>query len=182
MTELQQSFQGISNRLIPNSSIGVDIAATFGYSQSSVSIGFFSGTVGQFIAVALMYGVSRALPASSAANFPIVLPIFITLFFNSGAIGICANKSGGFRAAVLVPFIFAFLGIFMITAGIYSISAFFAGAKGLTPFAGVASTFPASPSPFNVGYNGMFDPNFFFGFLNALVGLNAKLGFFWVIL
>ncbi|MDQ0514100.1 PTS system ascorbate-specific IIC component [Mycoplasmoides fastidiosum] len=170
VTELQQSFTGISSRLIPDATVGVDIAATFGYGQSSVTIGFISGTVGQFVSVAILYGISRALPIETQRSFPIVLPIFITLFFNSGAMGIYANKSGGIRAAIIVPFLFAILEIFMVTAGLYSVNQLFTA----------QAVNPTLSSPFSVGYNGMSDPNFFFGFLFALMGLDAKLAYLWV--
>ncbi|WP_391592123.1 PTS system, ascorbate-specific IIC component [[Mycoplasma] cavipharyngis] len=173
VTELQESFLGISSRLIPDATVGVDIAATFGYSQTSVTIGFIAGTIGQFVAVAILYGISLAFPLSSRTNFPIVLPIFITLFFNSGAVGIYANKSGGLVAAIVVPIIFALLEILVITLGISSINSFF----------GAISNKPTTaPSPFQIGYNGMADPNFFFGGLFALVGLNGQFGFLLIVL
>lgn len=172
VTELQQSFTGISERLIPNSSVGVDIAATYGYSPNSVTIGFISGTIGQFLTVAIMFGIKSA---AKLDHFPILLPIFITLFFNSGAIGIYANSSGGYKAAIFVPFLFAVASIIVSTFSIWAVNTAFAtistsAHNGLTHGQKLIS-------PFSVGYNGMADPNFFFGIFNALLSINKSFSF-----
>ncbi|SYV91798.1 Ascorbate-specific PTS system EIIC component, partial [Mesomycoplasma hyorhinis] len=92
ITELQQSFHGISEKIIPGAVVAVDVAATYGFSINSVTYGFVSGVIGQFIAVGIMIGIS-AIPGNTYSN--IAIPLFITLFFNSGSLGIYANASGG---------------------------------------------------------------------------------------
>ncbi len=59
VSELQQSFQGISDKLVPGALVAVDVAATYGFSPNSVTFGFISGTVAQFIGVAVVIGLSR---------------------------------------------------------------------------------------------------------------------------
>lgn len=173
VTELQQSFQGISDRLIPNSSIGVDIAASFGYAQNSVTYGFISGTLGQFLGVGIIYGISKAVGGTS---FPVLIPIFITLFFNSGAVGAYANKSGGYKAALIVPFIFGIIEIIVSALAIFAVSNAYAGIT----LAGIDSS--KKPNPFAVGYNGMSDPNFFFGIFNAFLSINKFFSFLvWIV-
>lgn len=180
VTELQQSFQGISERLIPNSSIGVDIAASFGYAQNSVTYGFISGTIGQFLGVGILYGLSAAINRGSDNTFPILVPIFITLFFNSGGVGVFANKSGGYKAALMVPFIFGVLEIIVSGLAIYAVKNAMIGIQ----FAGV--DVGATPNPFSNGYNGMSDPNFFFGIFNAFLSINQFFSFLvwiaWIVL
>ena len=91
VTELQQAFQGISEKVIPGSVVAVDIAAVYGFSPNAVTYGFLSGVIGQFIAVGITLGLSQ-IPGSPNV---VVVPLFITLFFNSGAIGVYANVKGG---------------------------------------------------------------------------------------
>ena len=91
VAELQASFQGIAEKVIPNAAVAVDIAAAYAFSPNSVTYGFVAGVIGQFLAVGCIIGIS----IGSHGTFPIVIPLFVTLFFNSGAIGIFANAKGG---------------------------------------------------------------------------------------
>ncbi|MXR06179.1 PTS transporter subunit IIC, partial [Mesomycoplasma flocculare] len=78
----------------------VDIAATYGFSINAVTYGFLGGVFGQFLAVFVTIGLA-AIPGN---NFSLVaVPLFITLFFNSGAMGVFANASGGWKASFIVP-------------------------------------------------------------------------------
>lgn len=90
VSELQQSFQGISEKLVPGAIMAVDAAAIYGFSINSVTYGFISGTIAQYLAVGVLVGLSKA----SGGVIPIAIPLFITLFFNSGSIGLYANASG----------------------------------------------------------------------------------------
>lgn len=177
VTELQQSFTGISDRLLPNSSVAVDVAATYGYGQNSVTLGFISGTIGQFLSVSILY----AIKVATGTNFPVLIPIFITLFFNSGAIGIYANRSGGWKASIAVPFIFGFIAILVSASSIYAVSSAFEKIKTAQN-----SNMNSYIDPFSVGYNGMADPNFFFGLVNLFMSINGYLAFIawamWVII
>lgn len=91
VTELQQAFQGIALKVIPGAVVAVDCAATYGFSPNSVTYGFIAGVIGQFTAVGILIGISLA----TSGAVPIIIPLFITLFFNSGTIGVFANASGG---------------------------------------------------------------------------------------
>ena len=91
VTELQQAFQGIALKVIPGAVVAVDVAATYGFSPNSVTYGFVSGLLGQFAAMGIIIGISVA----TNGGIPIVIPLFITLFFNSGSIGVFANAAGG---------------------------------------------------------------------------------------
>lgn len=70
--------------------MAVDAAAIYGFSINSVTYGFISGTIAQYLAVGVLVGLSKA----SGGVIPIAIPLFITLFFNSGSIGLYANASG----------------------------------------------------------------------------------------
>ena len=95
--ELTQSFQGISNTILPGAVPGIDVAATFGFgSPNAVTIGFLFGALGQF----LMIGLLILLKSPT-----IVIAGFIPLFFDNAVIAVYANNRGGFKAACLFPFL-----------------------------------------------------------------------------
>ncbi|UWV80834.1 PTS ascorbate transporter subunit IIC [Mycoplasmopsis cynos] len=146
ITELQQSFHGISEKIIPGAVVAVDVAAVYGFSINSVTFGFLSGVIGQFLGVALVIALSL-IPGQNVVF--IGIPLFITLFFNSGSLGVYANASGGWKAALLLPGIIGFLEILIIS---FASRALFNGsANNLSPLSG--------------GYIGMADWNLFFGLL-----------------
>lgn len=158
VTELQQSFQGISEKILPGSTVAVDIAAVYGFAPNSVVYGFLSGVLGQFLAVGVSIGLAT-VPNLVA----IPIPLFITLFFNSGAIGVYANASGGYKATLVVPFLFGFLEILTI-----------AFALGRFSFYGTNGSLSYDPSFFPTanGYNGMADWNLFFGFFSLFAAFH----------
>lgn len=97
VSELTESFQGISNTLLPGAVPGIDVAATFGFgSPNAVTIGFLFGALGQFITIGLL--ILFKAPT-------IVIAGFIPLFFDNAVIAVYANNRGGFKAACIFPFI-----------------------------------------------------------------------------
>ena len=95
--ELTESFQGISNTILPGAVPGIDIAATFAFgSPNAATIGFLAGAVGQFITIALLI---------ICQSPTIVIAGFIPVFFDNAAIGVFANNRGGYKAALVLPFI-----------------------------------------------------------------------------
>lgn len=123
--ELTQSFQGISNTLLPGAVPGIDIAATFGFgSPNAVTVGFLFGALGQFLAIGAL--ILFKSPT-------IVIAGFIPVFFDNAAIGVFANNKGGMRAAIIFPFISGLLQVFG--------SAFIASSVGLAQFGGYLGMF-----------------------------------------
>lgn len=123
--ELTQSFQGISNTLLPGAVPGIDVAATFGFgSPNAVTIGFIFGALGQFLMIALL--ILFKSPT-------IVIAGFIPLFFDNAVIAVYANNRGGFKAACIFPFL---SGIIQIAG-----SALFATWIGLSKFGGYLGMF-----------------------------------------
>ncbi|MDW2898116.1 PTS ascorbate transporter subunit IIC [Mesomycoplasma ovipneumoniae] len=154
VTELQQSFHGISEKVIPGAVVAVDIAATYGFSINAVTYGFLGGVLGQFLAVFVAVGLA-AIPGN---NYSLVaIPLFITLFFNSGAMGVYANASGGWKAAFIVPAIIGFFEIIVISFGLKLVQNI--GDVGI----------PAGQNPVTTGFLGMGDWNLFFG-LSLIIG------------
>lgn len=97
VSELTESFQGISNTILPGAVPGIDIAATFGFgSPNAVTIGFLFGALGQFLMILLLIAIKSPT---------IVIAGFIPLFFDNAAIAVFANNRGGIKAACIFPFI-----------------------------------------------------------------------------
>ncbi|MDR0569226.1 MAG: PTS ascorbate transporter subunit IIC [Spirochaetaceae bacterium] len=120
VTELTQSFHGISNRWLPGSVPGVDCAVTYGFgSANAVTIGFLFGALGQFISIGLLLILKSPI---------VIIAGFVPMFFDNATIGVYANNKGGLKAAMLFPFLCGICQVFG--------SAFIAGFVGLAAYGG----------------------------------------------
>lgn len=159
VSEFQQSFQGISEKLVPEAVMAVDAVAMYGFSINSVTYVFISETIAQYLAVGVLAGLSKA----SGGVIPVAIPLFITLFFNSVSIGLYANASGGYKAAIIIPALFGFFEVLMIAFGIFALRAHAGAINSSDSF------------PFRTGFLGMFDWNFFFGLSLLVVSWTKEL-------
>ncbi|MGY3724712.1 PTS system IIC component, L-Asc family [Granulicatella balaenopterae] len=96
VSELTESFQGISNKLLPGSMPAIDCAATYGFGPTNaVTIGFLFGALGQFVAIlGLIVFKSPVL----------VITGFVPVFFDNATFAVFANHKGGLRAATILTF------------------------------------------------------------------------------
>jgi PTS system ascorbate-specific IIC component len=96
VSELTNSFQGISEKLLPGSVPAVDCAATYGFGHpNAVTFGFLFGAFGQFLAIMGLI----------VFNSPIlIISGFVPLFFDNATFAVFANRLGGIRAAAIIPF------------------------------------------------------------------------------
>lgn len=78
VSELQQSFQGISEKLFPGVVMAVDAAAMHGFSINSVTYGFISGTIAQYLTVGVLVGLSKASGGAILLLFLYLLLYFLT--------------------------------------------------------------------------------------------------------
>ncbi len=118
--ELTESFQGISTKLLPGAVPGIDCAATYGFgSQNAVTIGFLFGALGQFLAIITLIVLKSPT---------IIIAGFVPLFFDNATIAVFSNNKGGYKAAMLMPFISGLCQVFG--------SAFIAGMVGLSQYGG----------------------------------------------
>ena len=119
VSELTNSFQGISEKLLPGSLPAVDCAATYGFGHpNAVTIGFLFGAVGQFIAIIGLI----------VFNSPIlIISGFVPLFFDNATFAVFANRLGGIRAAAIIPFI---SGIIQVLGGAFAAYYFTTGNFG----------------------------------------------------
>ncbi len=125
VTELTNSFQGISHKLLKGAVPGVDCAVVYGFgSANAVTIGFLFGALGQFIAIgALILLKSPTL----------VIAGFVPVFFDNATIGVYADNKGGARAAMLFPFLSGLIQVFG--------SAFIASFVGMAKYGGYLGMF-----------------------------------------
>ena len=119
VSELTNSFQGISEKLLPGSLPAVDCAATYGFGHpNAVTIGFLFGAVGQFIAIIGLI----------VFNSPIlIISGFVPLFFDNATFAVFANRLGGIRAAAIIPF---FSGMIQVLGGAFAAYYFTTGNFG----------------------------------------------------
>lgn len=123
--ELTESFQGISNKLLPGAMPAIDCAATYGFGHpNAVTIGFLFGALGQFIAIA-------GLIVFRSPVF--IITGFVPVFFDNATFAVFANKKGGVRAATILPFC---SGVIQVLGG-----AFAAAYLGLGRFGGYHGNF-----------------------------------------
>ena len=97
VAELSQSFHGISSRLLPGAVPGVDCAVSYGFgSPNAVTIGFLFGAMGQFLAILTLILLKSPV---------LVIAGFVPVFFDNATIAVFSNNKGGFRAAMIWPFV-----------------------------------------------------------------------------
>ncbi len=97
VTELTNSFQGISNTFLPGAVPAIDCAAVYGFgSPNAVTIGFLFGALGQFLAIISLIAIKSPT---------IVIAGFVPVFFDNATIAVFANNKGGVKAAMIFPFI-----------------------------------------------------------------------------
>jgi PTS system ascorbate-specific IIC component len=122
VSEMTESFRGISERLLKGSMPAIDCAATYGFDPSggnSILFGFLFGAIGQFVAViGLIVFHSPVL----------IIPGFVPVFFDNATIAVFANRKGGFRAVSILCFI---SGLIQVLGG-----ALAAGLFGLAKYGG----------------------------------------------
>ena len=120
VTELTASFQGIANRWLPGAVPGVDCAVSYGFgSPNAVPIGFIAGAVGQFLAIGALILLKSPV---------LVIAGFVPVFFDNATIAVYANNKGGFKAAIILPFISGLCQVFG--------SAFIASWVGMAAYGG----------------------------------------------
>lgn len=118
VSELSESFQGISNKILPGSMPAIDCAASYGFGPSNaVTIGFLFGMLGQLVAIlGLVVFKSPVL----------IITGFVPVFFDNATFAVYANRKGGLRAASILSFLSGVIQVVggAIAAGVFGLAAF----------------------------------------------------------
>lgn len=94
--EIVPAFKSISEKVIPGAILGLDYPSVFSFSQTAVFIGFFSKLAGAIVGTLLE--IALRLPV-------IILPSVFMDFWDGALMGVFANKFGGKKAVIIVPFV-----------------------------------------------------------------------------
>ncbi len=95
LAELIPAFQGISQKMIPNSIPAVDCAVFFTYAPNAVIIGFLSSFIGGVVGMFVLGAMGAVL----------IIPGLVPHFFCGATAGIYGNATGGVKGAVIGAFI-----------------------------------------------------------------------------
>lgn len=102
--ELTNSFQGISNKLLPGAVPGLDCAASYGFgSPNAVTFGFIFGAIGQFLAIGILIAMKSPV---------IALAGFVPVFFDNATISVYVNAKSGAKAAMFASFVNGLIQVF----------------------------------------------------------------------
>ncbi len=125
VAELTNSFQGISDKLLPGAVPGIDCAASYGFgSANAVTMGFMFGAMGQFLSIIIL--VLMKAPVLAVAGF-------VPVFFDNATISVYVNSRAGAKAAMISTFICGIIQVFG--------SVFFADMFGLVEYGGFMAMF-----------------------------------------
>ncbi len=125
VAELTNSFQGISDKLLPGAMPGIDCAASYGFgSANAVTMGFIFGAAGQFLAIIALIVMNS--PTLAIAGF-------VPVFFDNATISVYVNSRAGAKAAMVTTFL---SGLIQVFGSVLAAQAF-----GLVPFGGYMAMF-----------------------------------------
>lgn len=97
VSELSESFQGISNKLLPGSMPAIDCAASYGFGPANaVTFGFLFGALGQLVAILGLLVFKSPI---------LIITGFVPVFFDNATFAVYANHKGGLRAASVLTFL-----------------------------------------------------------------------------
>jgi PTS system ascorbate-specific IIC component len=125
--EIAASFNGISEKLLKDSVVGVDCPAIFAFSPNAWILGFLFNTLGAVVAIAVLVAFRSPV---------LIITGFVPLFFEGGPVGVYANKFGGYKAVALFCTLSGLIQVFG-AALIVPMSGMVGGWMGLSDWSGV---------------------------------------------
>lgn len=110
VSEITTSFDGISGKLLKGAIPAVDCAATYGFASSNtLIIGFLFGFLGQLLAILGLIIFHSPI---------LIISGFVPLFFDNATLAVFANKRGGRKAAMIIPFISGIIQVLLGAMGV----------------------------------------------------------------
>jgi len=113
IAEIVPAFQGFALKIVPGAKPALDCPVIYPYAPNSLIIGLIMGTIGQVVAITLLWML----------KWPIPLPSMIVAFFASGSGAIFANCVAGRRGAIFGGFFWSFAG-FILSSWAYKVQLF----------------------------------------------------------
>lgn len=104
IAEIVPSFQGISQKIVPNAKAALDCPTVFPYAPNAVLIGFISSFIGGIIAMAITIGIV-SITGVDVNIWLVVIPSIVPHFFVGAACGVFGNSTGGIRGAIVGSFV-----------------------------------------------------------------------------
>ena len=118
VSELLESFTGISEKILKGAIPAVDCAVSYGFADSNtLLIGFIMGTFGQVLAILSLLIFKSPIMMMSG---------FVPLFFDNTTLAVYANNKGGVKAATIIPFLSGITQVYgsLIAAKMFGLVAF----------------------------------------------------------
>ena len=103
IAEIVPAFAGIADKLFPGALLALDYPTVFGFSPMAVFVGFLSKLVGAVVGTLLMAVLRTPV---------VVMPSVFMDFWDGALIGVVADRVGGRRAALVIPFIWGIVAQF----------------------------------------------------------------------
>lgn len=103
LQEILDSFQGIAEKLVPNSIPALDSPIIFPSAPQAVVIGFTSSIIGGIIGMVILYSL----------KINVVLPAITAHFFSGGTTGVFGYAVGGYRGSIIGSFVHGLLITFL---------------------------------------------------------------------
>ncbi|WP_434334731.1 PTS ascorbate-specific subunit IIBC [Mycoplasma capricolum subsp. capricolum] len=104
IAEIIPSFQGISQKVVPDAKPALDCPIVFPYAPNAVLIGFIASFIGGIIAMGITILIVN-LKGINVDIWIIIIPSIVPHFFVGATCGVFGNSTGGIKGAVIGSFV-----------------------------------------------------------------------------